>query len=557
MAGRPNKIPYRWTAQDGLGMGASPPALANPYGVNPGELYVATGKSPPDDKRWAKDLLDGDVIELPLRICRIPSLLDPFFVAGYTWETAPPEVEASTIGELCQKLAGLGERYAIYGDFADGAPAPRTAEERRTLGDRKRAIAKKLLEYWDNTDYRWAILHSGRSLTTIAEQPESLPLREKGKASVGGKDIEVDGKLTYVLARATPTPAVRVKPHRDGGGTPRAPDPTTIRLPTKPSWNLDPSDTDPLKDLDPVLRETLKRSFLDRMVAVRGAHLNLDNAFWSSPPPDTTWDAVRRFSAMGVNLLVHLFTRLKEADTTMGLWKQVRYVRNLWWGGSAGVKVVYYDPAAARVYLDSLLSGANGRPVARDAYIGGLEHQLAPSYTLVFGALADGVELPDCDTWREVDKPKEEGFHVCIGKSDLPGHTAGTEFFEVGPTTVSPTRPVNQDDIHIDWFCPVSGIDPVTHKCTYLDVFSGSAEHWAQATLGIGAPIFTFHTIDRNADRIHGTSPEADDFLRRWEAAKWGLALRGRAGFEDSKPYYEELRAIFKKLTQGEPPPNG
>ena len=68
---------------------------------------------------------------------------------------------------------------------------------------------------------------------------------------------------------------------------------------------------------------------------------------------------------------------------------------------------------------------------------------------------------------------------------------------------------------------------------------------------------FTFHTIDRNADRIHGTSPEADDFLRRWEAAKWGLALRGRAGFEDSKPYYEELRAIFKTLTQGEPPPNG
>lgn len=72
------------------------------------------------------------------------------------------------------------------------------------------------------------------------------------------------------------------------GGTPRAPDPTTIRLPMKPAWNLDPSDTDPLKDLDPVLRETLKRSFLDRMVAVRGAHLNLDNAFWSSPPPDNT-----------------------------------------------------------------------------------------------------------------------------------------------------------------------------------------------------------------------------------------------------------------------------
>src|SRR4051812_46033630 len=111
MGARPDSIPYRWTAQDALGMGATPPAIKNPYGVNPAELYVATSDLPPADKRWAKDFKDGEKVDLPSRICRIPWMLDQFAVPGYIWAEVPPGIAAATLGELCTKLTAQGERY--------------------------------------------------------------------------------------------------------------------------------------------------------------------------------------------------------------------------------------------------------------------------------------------------------------------------------------------------------------------------------------------------------------------------------------------------------------
>lgn len=318
-----------------------------------------------------------------------------------------------------------------------------------------------------------------------------------------------------------------------------------------PSAN--PSPRAAFEKLDPDLKETLHRSFADRLAGLPDAHHNLANGFWRGTAPATTWEALEGFTPMGMNLLVRLFDRIKAIDGTMTTWRGIKYLCNFWWGGSAGAKVVYHDPVTMRATLDGLITGARGRKVARDTYVGAMEHQLAPAKRLAAELLRDPSrapsEPPDCDTWREVDRLGEEGVHFCVGRRDLERSTS------LSPLDWAP-RPLGSDDIHIDWMSPVKGIRPATLRCDYgVQV---AWEHWVQATQGEGSPLFTFQAIDDTIDvasraaqqageAAAGVEVELADFVQRWRAVEWDLAVEGKPGYEKSMPLYREFAKLVVK----------
>jgi len=275
------------------------------------------------------------------------------------------------------------------------------------------------------------------------------------------------------------------------------------------------------------------------------ASLNLMFGF-GDPAPTSAWEALDHLGPMAVNLLVQLYRRMEGIDETLSLWKQIRYIRNQWWGGSAGIKVVYWDPKAMRFQLDGLLSGRFGNRVARDKYVGSLDHQLSSSFSLLPAALDPSAEPPDADTWREVDLPRKESVHFCVGKSDLPGFER--EFEREGE------RPPSLDDIHIDWYSPVERIEPETGRCNYLEPWEGSLLHWYQAHHGYDAPIFTFQLIDKAIAEVRAANKNLEtekrflEFVERWETTKMGLAVRGKPGYEASLPLYAEMKEIVASL---------
>jgi len=171
-------------------------------------------------------------------------------------------------------------------------------------------------------------------------------------------------------------------------------------------------------ELPEPLRETIVRSFVDRVAGEPGAQDNLMFGF-RDPPPQTPWEALDNLGLMAVNLLVQLYHRIAGIDATGETWKQIRWIRNQWWGGSAGIKVAYWNPAEMRFHLDGLLDGRHGNRVARDKFIGALDHQSKPAYMLILGAFNPWAEPPDADTWREVDLPMKVALHFCVGKTDL------------------------------------------------------------------------------------------------------------------------------------------
>lgn len=290
-----------------------------------------------------------------------------------------------------------------------------------------------------------------------------------------------------------------------------------------------------LEAMDGALRETLERSLADRLAGQRGAEENLANAFWGDhAPPRDLGEALTFFGPTCVNTAVRIFERIQVLDPTLGLWRQVRYLRNGWYGGSAGFKVVYADPAAMGAVLDGLFDGrvdsGGGRRVARDTFFAGLEHQLSSPPRMVarqLGSLRLPTDLPDADTWREVAHVQKEALHFCLGKHD--------------------PRPTALDDIHIDWSSPVIGVDTATRRCRYHPVVS--VTHWAQAMFGLGKPVFPFERIDAQLTRVaaQGAAPAGwEAFVTRWRAAEWGLVLRGRAGAEEALPWLRECEGLAK-----------
>jgi len=292
------------------------------------------------------------------------------------------------------------------------------------------------------------------------------------------------------------------------------------------------------------LRETIIRSFADRIAGEPGTQDNLMFGF-RDPQPKTPWEALDNLGLMAVNLLRQLYDRIYGIDSTGETWKQIRWIRNQWWGGSAGIKVAYWNPAEMRFLLDGLLSGRHGNRVARDKYIGALDHQLKPAYKLLPGAIVPGAEPPDADTWREVDRPMKVAVHFCVGKTDLNG-----------PETIT-DRPVQLDDIHLDWSSPVEGIEPDTGRCNYLEPWEGALEHWYQAHYAHEAPVFTFEVIEKDIAKTREVCQAAnraadrmriDEFVQQWDRMKHSLAMRGKPGYDESVVHYEKLQRLLNSL---------
>lgn len=281
--------------------------------------------------------------------------------------------------------------------------------------------------------------------------------------------------------------------------------------------------------LEEALRETLERSLADRLAERPGAELNLDNAFWGAPPPRDLGEALTRLGPTCVNIAVRLFERLRDIDPALELWAEIRYLRNVWCGGSAGFKVVYAEPERMRARLDARFDGASGRRLARDTIVGGLEHQRGEMLDVLRDHLPlvlQGGEPPHADSWREVHRPGEEAIHLCVGKLE--------------------PRPTELDDIHLDWKSPVVGVNPSTRRCRY-GLFI-SATHWVQARFGIGKPVFPFHEIDGSIAALsaRGASPAGwEAFAARWRAARWALAMRGRAGAEEAMAWLGERDRVI------------
>ncbi|MBK9264596.1 MAG: hypothetical protein IPM54_33020 [Polyangiaceae bacterium] len=303
--------------------------------------------------------------------------------------------------------------------------------------------------------------------------------------------------------------------------------------------NHPPPDGSAYAHLPKPLRETIIRSFLDRVSGTPGAQDNLMFGF-RDPAPKTPWEALDNLGLMAVNLLVQLYDRIDGIDETGETWKQIRWIRNQWWGGSAGIKVAYWNPAAMRFRLDGLSSGRHGNRVARDTYIGALDHQMKPAHLLLHGMLDPRAEPPDADTWREVDMPMKVAVHFCVGKGDLRGP--------------EDDRPVKLDDIHLDWSSPVGNMDPDTGYCNYLEPWQGALEHWYQAHYGHDAPVFTFDCIEK--DIAHGREvfsrqrEEAEltrlrEFATQWSRIKHSLAVRGKSGYDESLGHYETLKRLL------------
>ncbi|WP_437980774.1 hypothetical protein [Sorangium sp. So ce117] len=269
------------------------------------------------------------------------------------------------------------------------------------------------------------------------------------------------------------------------------------------------------------LREALERSLADRLARCPGAELNLDNAFWGAPEPRDLGEALTRFGPTCVNVVVRIFERIRGIDPTLGLWTQIRYLRNVWCGGSAGFKVVYVEPAAMRERLDRHFAGAGGRRVARDTILGGIEHQrgaLLGSLPASMAELFRGGEPLDADSWREVHRPDQEAVHLCVGKHE--------------------PRPPELDDIHLDWRSPVVGVDEERRRCRYGLLIG--VVHWVQARFGVGKPVFPFQSIDDRVAALAGRREAPArwaEFAARWRDARWPLALRGGAGAEEAQAW--------------------
>src|SRR5690242_5067482 len=89
------------------------------------------------------------------------------------------------------------------------------------------------------------------------------------------------------------------------------------------------------------IRALVERSFADRALGCPEAELNLANAWWSPGAPSAAWEALARVGLTGANVIVRIYERVAAVDPTLELWRAIRYIRNVWWGGSAGFKVVW------------------------------------------------------------------------------------------------------------------------------------------------------------------------------------------------------------------------
>ncbi len=258
--------------------------------------------------------------------------------------------------------------------------------------------------------------------------------------------------------------------------------------------------------------------------ALPRAELNLDNAFWGAPEPRDLGEALTRFGPTCVNVVARIFERIRDIDPTLDLWMQIRYLRNVWCGGSAGFKVVYVEPAAMRELWTTTSreraaaawratrSSGDRAPAGRAARLARGEHG---------GALPGRRAARREDSWREVHRPDQEAVHLCVGKHEPRAagarrHPPRLEIAGGGRRRGEPPLPVRA----------LIGV-----------------VHWVQARFGLGKPVFPFQSIDDRVAALAGRREAPArwaEFAARWRDARWPLALRGGDGAEEAQAWLRE-----------------
>ncbi|MFO0588083.1 MAG: hypothetical protein U0441_11110 [Polyangiaceae bacterium] len=575
MAAPSMDVRYRWTAMDeGLAntpkdqivtkKGQDPPTIT-PYGIHRKEtrtmLHVAS-----KTQKTVAQMKEGDEVMVPLAYSTsgLESRATRFFRAGYRWEKLPqdstgkPTVWAPTLGELCQAVYEWDKKRFSHYDLSHKGEA----------WDFPRRVWK-LFDYWEHTDYRYAVVKSGKF--SWGMNPLQIPTEAPDPA-----DATKTQRCLWVLGKIPEKAVVSAAPSSqgaegDGKNT------NAVALPAGPDYDKDPGP--PFDKLHPELLATIKRSYKARMLRTpQDAVYHLDSVMsgndawqlllitaWQNkgalPDERLTLDEVLDSMATApMNILVRLFDRIRAVDPSFGLWRQIKFLRDGWLSGSAGFKVVYFDPEAMRSCLDSLGDNTSGNKIARDKLIGSLDHQYTESWKTYPGAQAGELlgppftdfPPPDVDTWREVDKPQEEALHFCVDKQDINPCLQSSDW-----VAGQAVRHHSSDDIHIDWRSPVQGID-YTKKCIYDDNFAKKAWHVAQAKWGIGVPedrfVGTYLALKECRDRRDLMKDDAewnaelDSLDKEWADKKWGLALDGKRGWENASPYYERAKALVAKL---------
>jgi hypothetical protein len=200
---------YRFTARDAMNMRKPRPDLAprdawsdyqarmvTPYGFLPENL--------PGFEKYAA----GDLVSINLDRSAVPLELWPFtkLPSGVEWlDVDEADVTGSaTLGDLCDRLLakGEGQLKAKYGGLYDAFKKKDTSS-----ANARRSLAKAIFDHWDNTNYRYAVIGSGKfNWTDAYDKPWDLPTQGDAQGSDGSGGTK---RVTYrVLKVPTHSPVV-------------------------------------------------------------------------------------------------------------------------------------------------------------------------------------------------------------------------------------------------------------------------------------------------------------------------------------------------------------
>ena len=275
------------------------------------------------------------------------------------------------------------------------------------------------------------------------------------------------------------------------------------------------------KHLDMEVRTTLHRSYVDRIAKVPRAegavtpahktrHGNMANSFFGGMPA-TFWDAIERISDRDLNIIAVIYQRLQRVD--LGIWPEIRWIRQWWVGSSAGFNCEYKD-----------------RTVIRGIY------EASQNLCQDWGPGRQGH--PDCDCWREIVglySPDTSGMHCLIGMSDA-----------------------WLDQIHLDWVDPATGAVPFMKSCDYDK--TRSAAHLLQVYANVAvvdSPFLTSDTLNSVHEYIKAIEKregagvaapfksEHERIKKIWKRNHRRWACLGEVGWAKASPVFAQSKALL------------
>ena len=178
MATIPDNTLYRWTPQDYNDAHSAKGSLTP---------YALPRTAIPD----AKTLKPGDYVDIPLANYKSSLTVGRFSPSDdLDWSTLPADAQdQGSLADLCASLKGKGAKFPDrYYDISS-----------MSLMDRH-DYARLLFEHWDNTDYRYAVIQSGKfSWSFLQETQDTLKLLPVKATYRDAGNNEVQAKLKSIL----------------------------------------------------------------------------------------------------------------------------------------------------------------------------------------------------------------------------------------------------------------------------------------------------------------------------------------------------------------------